>query len=180
VEKSTAQGARPTPAIRRPVLRKTLPELFQVKETILIPKEPYDPIGHADGLVRFIDENTVLVNDYSAIDKGFGRRLRAIFKKHRLEWEELPYLISGLGDDGIQSAIGCFINYLRVQQVIVVPTFGIKQDDRAVCRMEQLFPDATIVPLRCEDLARKGGVLNCCTWSLRTSGKFSSRHLTHV
>jgi agmatine deiminase len=65
------------------------------------------------------------------------------------------------------------MNYLRVEKVIVMPTFGSKQDDRAVGRMERLFRDATIVPLRCEDLARKGGVLNCCTWSLRTSGKIS-------
>jgi agmatine deiminase len=69
------------PEIRRPLLRKKLQDLFKA-DTVFIPKEPFDPIGHADGLVRFINENTVLVNDYSAIDKEFGRRLRAIFTRH--------------------------------------------------------------------------------------------------
>lgn len=34
-------------------------------EVIIIPTEEDDIIGHADGMVRFLDNKTVLVNDYS-------------------------------------------------------------------------------------------------------------------
>lgn len=154
--------------IPRAELRKKLQELFQGANYIFVPKEPFDPIGHSDGLVRFIDNDTVLVNDYSRIDKEYGRRLRAALRKHRLNIEEIPYFIEGETEEGIQSAVGCYANYLRTEKVIVMPIFGVKHDDAAVRRMDKLFPGTTIVPLRCEDLARKGGVLNCCTWSFRT------------
>lgn len=154
---------------RQSALRKELERLFQVDECIFIPKEPFDLIGHSDGIVRFINDETVLVNDYSGIDKDYGRRLRTVLTKHRFEIEELPYFIENKREQGIDSAVGCFINYLRTENVIVMPTFGTRHDDNAICRLEKLFPGTPVVPLRCEELACKGGVLNCCTWSLRTS-----------
>ena len=56
-------------------MRETLRDELRVAELIVIPKEPYDEIGHADGMVRFLDAKTVLVNDYSEVDPDFGQRL---------------------------------------------------------------------------------------------------------
>jgi agmatine deiminase len=36
--------------------------LLQVEQIVIVPQEPGDFIGHADGMVRFIDENSVLMN----------------------------------------------------------------------------------------------------------------------
>jgi agmatine deiminase len=146
-------------------LRQELSQLFQVQDCLIIPKEPYDPIGHVDGIVRFLDDSTVLVNDYSAIDKDYGRRLRSLLRKHRLDYEEIPYSIEQKTEDGIPSAAGCYINYLRTEKLIVLPTFGTKKDEEVLRRVESLFRGTTVVPLRCEEMARRGGVLNCCTWS---------------
>src|SRR4029079_14048869 len=46
------------PRFRPQNLRKKLQRLFQA-ECIFVPREPYDPIGHSDGLVRFLDDTTV-------------------------------------------------------------------------------------------------------------------------
>lgn len=171
----TEKVFKENPEVRRPALRKELLQLFQVEDCIIIPKEPIDPIGHADGIVRFIDEGTVLINDYSMIDKDYGRRLRAVLKKHRLLCVEVPYFVEGTAPEGVPSALGCWINYLRTESLIVVPAFGLKQDGDACKKLESVFPLATVVQLRCEDLARKGGVLNCCTWSIRTNSKTPSQ-----
>ena len=51
--------------------RKLLAELeglLEVGRIILIPPEPGDVTGHADGVVRFVDVGTVVVNDYREID----------------------------------------------------------------------------------------------------------------
>jgi hypothetical protein len=32
--------------------------------------------------------------------------------------------------------------------------------------LERLQPEATVVPLRCEGLPNKGGVLNCVAWTV--------------
>lgn len=42
-----------------------LKSTFRVDEVFLIPQQPGDFIGHADGMIRFIDDNTVLINDFS-------------------------------------------------------------------------------------------------------------------
>ena len=60
------------PGVERPRLRDRLRALLEVDRLILIPKEPYDKIGHADGMVRFVDSTTVLVNDYAILDPMFG------------------------------------------------------------------------------------------------------------
>jgi agmatine deiminase len=51
---------------------------LQVEQVIIIPQEPKDFVGHADGMVRFIDENTVLVNRYpkNKTYEEFGYNLR--------------------------------------------------------------------------------------------------------
>jgi agmatine deiminase len=71
------------PSIERPRLRKRLEELFQA-ECIFIPKEPYDAVGHADGVVRFVSEERVLINDYSGVDPGYGARLRDVLQSRGL------------------------------------------------------------------------------------------------
>jgi len=47
-------------------VRAELRRCLEVDEIIVIPCEPYDIIGHADGMVQFIDDKTVLLNDYDA------------------------------------------------------------------------------------------------------------------
>lgn len=46
-----------------------LKSIFCVEDVLLIPQQPGDFIGHADGMIRFIDDHTVLINDYSR-EKG--------------------------------------------------------------------------------------------------------------
>ena len=43
----------------------SLTELFEVDKIIFIPTDEDDIFGHADGMVRFIDDDTVLINNYS-------------------------------------------------------------------------------------------------------------------
>ena len=58
--------------------------------------------------------------------------------------------------------------FLRVGDLVVVPVYGAAQDDAACRKLEELLPGARIVPLRCEGLAREGGVLNCVSWTGRS------------
>ena len=42
-------------------IRKKLRDLFEKAEIIIIPRLPGDYIGHSDGIVRFLDNKTVLI-----------------------------------------------------------------------------------------------------------------------
>jgi len=151
----------------RAELRQKLQGLLQVDQLIVIPKEPLDPIGHSDAVVRFIDEHSVLVNDYAQADPEYGERLVKVLRHHDLAIETLPYHPEKEVRAGIPSAVGCYTNFLRTEKVLVAPVFGTEQDDAALRKLKTVFPDLPIAPLTCTDLAREGGILNCASASYR-------------
>jgi agmatine deiminase len=128
-------------------------------------------IGHADGVVRFIAEDRVLINDYTAIDPGYGERLHSLLERKGLQVETLPRFGEGdAGADGIASAVGIYINYLRVGDVVVVPGYDTPEDEVALEMARQAMPDARVFQLPCWDLAEEGGVLNCVSWTIKRKG----------
>ena len=157
------------PSIERPRLRSRLEDIFQA-ECIFIPKEPYDTVGHSDGVVRFVGEDRVLINDYSAVDPGYGTRLRGLLEKKGMEVETLPMFQENArrksGD--LQSAVGLYINHLRVGNVVILPAFDRLEDEAALEKVRQIMPDARVFQLPCRSLAEMGGVLNCVSWTIKT------------
>jgi agmatine deiminase len=164
------------PAFERDQLRDRLRHLLDVDEVIVIPVEPGDLFGHSDGMIRFLDDETVLVNDYSKVDAAFGQRLRSRLRKVGLRMIELPYCPSPEVNEGIPSAVGCFANFLMVRGLVVVPSFGIPEDLAAMRVISEHAPDLTIRSIDCSDLAREGGVLNCATFTISTRLHESSTH----
>ena len=149
------------PGRKRPDLRDELRRLLRVEELIVVPKEPYDPFGHTDSMVRFLDEHMVLVNDYPVAESRFRGRLAAVLREHDLAIELVPYFHEKLTRNGIPSAVGCFTNFLQTSRVIVAPTYDTDKHHDATQRLQALFPKVPVVPLDATDLARDGGVFNC-------------------
>lgn len=150
-------------------IEKELRVRLRVEGLIFIPEEPRDIIGHSDGMVRFINNDTVIVNDYSSGDASFGRRLTRALQSHGLQMETLSYRPERRKFAGIESALGNYVNFLRVGNLIVLPRYGVAEDDRAVRQVEQLCPEATVTTIPSVGLAREGGVLRCVTWTVRVS-----------
>jgi agmatine deiminase len=170
----TERLLRENPGLARGDLLGTLREALRVEDLIVIPKEPYDVVGHADGVVRFLDDGLVVINDYSEVAPWYGRRLRSILRRAGLEWVELPYRPEDAIHDGIPSAFGCYANFLMVRGLIVVPAFGLPEDDIAVRIVEEHTGSSAVTSLDCSDLARGGGVLNCVTWTISVGQSSSS------
>jgi hypothetical protein len=59
----TDKVLRENPNFGKDELLKVFRERLHVDDVIVIPKEPYDVVGHADGVVRFLDEGTVAINE---------------------------------------------------------------------------------------------------------------------
>jgi len=150
------------PKRSRTGLVRKLAQIFQARITI-IPRENFDVIGHADGMVRFLTNDAVVINNYSDTAPRLQTRLTTILSKLGLQIEVLPYLPENRKRNGIPSAVGNYVNFLRVGNLIVLPAYGIPSDIQAKKQMERICPDAKVIPLFCKDLAREGGVLNCAT-----------------
>jgi agmatine deiminase len=169
----TEKVFKENPDRNRSDLRNKLQELLQVDELIVVPKEPFDRFGHTDAMVRFIDEHSVLVNDYSKVDPAFGERLLKVLRRYQLKIDTLPYFHEKRSRAGIPSAVGCFTNFLRTKKVLLAPVYGTKVDHVALRKLETVFSGLPIVTLDCTDLAREGGILNCVSATYHISPKIS-------
>ncbi len=138
-------------------------EMLLEAEVIIIPAIKGEATGHADGMIRFIDNDTVLINELG-YDNNWEERLLAVLKKHGLTYEPI-YIFEDKPDSGI----GIYINYLHVGNLIVVPFFKhLKQKNNKVLnQMKELFPDYTVEHVDATKLAKKEGVLNCATWNIK-------------
>ena len=111
-------------------------------EIIIIPayRPEYDFTGHADGMMRFIDSNTVLVNN---LDQDFKYMKDAIIKaldKANLKYINFPWFehkIKGNSDH----VIGIYLNYLEVGNLIVMPVFGVpgNRDVEALAKLKKVL-----------------------------------------
>ena len=134
-------------------------ELEQLLEAqiIIIPSLKSDMTGHADGMVRFRDDNTAVVND-TPYQNGLEQRILKRLKEHRINTIPFPYFDSK-GD----SAVGCYLNFLKTEQILFLPVFGADMDCKAIDTAQNIF-SKIIVPVNINEIAEQGGVLNCVSW----------------
>ena len=143
-----------------------LRSLLEVERLILIPTESGDPIGHSDGMVRFITRDAVAVNDYRSVDRKLGWEIRRRMEKVGLEVIAIPYRPDQDTLNSIPSASGNYVNFLRIGSLIVLPTFGLDEDVEVRTIIQGSSPSPA-ESLDCRELAKDGGVLNCCTWTIK-------------
>lgn len=152
------------PAIERGQLIKQLRELLQIDRLFFVPEQPNDFTGHSDGMVRFFDEHTVIINDYEREKRDFFRAFEIAIYNAGLDYIKIPY--NPYENKNYSQANGDYINYLEMENLVIIPTFGIKEDDKVVRQFEQLFKGYTIATIDSNDIAKDGGVLNCITWNI--------------
>ena len=155
------------PAYTRRALLSKLRKVLEVDEICTVPQQKGDIIGHADGMVRFIDEETVLVNDLSKEQPAYQEAFKKSLRCKGLRWVTMPYN-PYLNRSNLQ-ANGIYINYLQMRNLIVLPVFGLHEDDLAFRLMEQIFSGYHIEALDCNAIADHGGVLNCISWNVLES-----------
>ena len=124
---------------------------------LIIPSLKNDMTGHADGMVRFADENTVVTNAPLS-PYGFETKVKKSLQNYGFNVIDFPYFYSK-GD----SAVGCYLNFLETEQAIFLPVFGVDMDSEAVETAKNIF-NKTIIPVNINEIAKDGGVLNCISW----------------
>ena len=146
-------------------LIKTLEQQLKA-QVILIPslKKKNDMTGHADGMVRFVNENTVIGN-YVPSKKGLEQRIQSVLQGYGIDVIDFPYFSSSH-----DSAVGCYLNFLETERHIFLPVFGNELDDKAVASAKEIFAKM-IIPVNVNEIAREGGVLNCISWETKQTEK---------
>lgn len=136
-------------------------------EVCLIPWDRYEIFGHADGMVRPIDGNDILLNNYVDYDKSLRKRLLAKLHAHGFHVEELHY---DLPRPSKQS--WAYLNFLQLKNLIFVPALCLPEDPLALQQLQELYPGYKVIPVPgCQDLVRDGGALNCVSWTVKEERK---------
>ena len=135
------------------------------REVILIPWDKSDIFGHTDGLVRFINENTVLVNEHlpESYKITYNNFIASLISA-RLNIENM--IVGKTDSNSYIDATGLYLNFLEIGNIIFVPIFNLYTDDKAIKRFEKFFPHKKVIPVVSNEIAKDGGVLNCISWNV--------------
>ncbi len=139
-------------------LIKELHTTFQVEKIVIIPQDKYDEYGHADGMLRFINDDTVLINHNFKDDSVLANRL----KSAGLKTEFIEYNVKT--KDKLNWA---YLNFLQTKDLILLPKFGIDEDEHAIEQISIFYPDykEKIAQVELSEVVKLGGALNCITWT---------------
>lgn len=147
-------------------LIKKLHELFEVEKIVLIPWD-YDCIfGHADGMLRFINEDTVLISGfYEKVDMELTGQILKSLKKVKLDWEWLR--CSNKESEGNIA----YINFLQTNDLILIPMISRKEDNIAFEQLSKYYPNYAknkrIEQVDMTEIVKFSGALNCITWTTK-------------
>lgn len=146
------------PAYDKNTLLTELENLLEA-EIVIIPSLKSDMTGHADGVVRFIDEDTAIGNA-SPFKTGYEYRVKTALKERGISVIDFPYF-----DSGYKSAVGSYLNFSETEKHIFLPVFGDVRDETAVKRAREVF-GKEIIAVNINGIAEDGGALNCISWEI--------------
>lgn len=139
---------------------ETIKQKCALNELIIIPRQPYDMLGHSDGMVRWIDENSVLVNDFSNESKSFNDRLIRSLKKYGLNIKFMKY---GEGFFSKTRDWGAYLNFIKINSLLIVPVYGTDDDYVAIEQIKKIYGGCKVETINLSEIIELGGALHCIT-----------------
>ena len=139
---------------------ETIKQKCALNELIIIPRQPYDMLGHSDGMVRWIDENSVLVNDFSNESKSFNDKIIKALTHHGLEIKFMKY---GSSFFTKKRDWGAYLNFLKINGILIVPIYGIDVDGVAVEQIKKIYSGCRVETINLSEIIELGGALHCIT-----------------
>ncbi len=139
-------------------------------EIIIIPQINTDMTGHADGMIRFVDQNTILGNDRNQEYKYWIDGINKVCKNHNLKYIDIPFFENReINKKYPYNAIGCYVNYLEVDNLILLPVFEVEgnKDKEVLELFKSIFPNRIIETINYNEIGFFGGLLNCTTWTIK-------------
>ncbi len=131
-------------------------------EPVFFEYDTRDKIAHADGYIRYAGNNLIILNEFDKYDGHYAPKLT---KMVRSLGYDIVYMPCGVPvKAGPFNAIGVYINYLKINDLILVPQFGLKEDVMAIRISREIFIGCEVVAVNCKEIAKDGGVLNCISW----------------
>jgi agmatine/peptidylarginine deiminase len=131
-----------------------------------------DTDGHIDTLARFADPQTILYATTTPEDPDHAGlaamrdELAALRTATGAPYRLVPLPPPGMHFEGGRRLPATYANFLIVNGAVLLPVYGVANDDVAVRTVADCFPGRQIVPVDCRALIRQNGSLHCVTMQL--------------
>jgi agmatine deiminase len=127
-----------------------------------------DTDSHIDTLARFVDKDTIMyVTCKDILDEHFDAlqkmelQLQTFAKHYDLNLIPLPFCDPLYYED--ERLPATYANFLIINAAVLVPTYGVKQDQEALAIFRDFFKDREVIGIDCSVLVRQHGSLHCVT-----------------
>lgn len=127
--------------------------------------------GHVDTVARYVAPGVVLTMEATAASDPNRDALRQMVQDLRaardargrkLEVVTVPTPGAVLDPDG-EIMAASYVNFYIANGAVVVPVYGVPQDDVACTVIGGLFPGRRVVPVSARELLEGGGAFHCIT-----------------
>lgn len=146
-----------------------LHSVFDFQKMIITPRLTLEETGHVDLLVKLASADTVLVSEADSPSTAeVLRKTRRLFERET-NATGAPYRVLGLPTPGLYlnwmtyTIRRAYTNALTVNGRVLVPVFGVRQDEIALRVYEEAMPDYEIIPIDSAVGINGGGAVHCMT-----------------
>ncbi|WKK81993.2 agmatine deiminase family protein [Marivirga arenosa] len=129
-------------------------------------EEKDDMTGHIDGMMRFVDGNTLIGNDLNQEYKAIKNSIENLCEKNNFKYINMPFFTD---HENHYSAIGVYVNFLEIADVILFPIFNHpkQKNEQALQTIHDAFPKRNIISINIDAIGKHGGLMNCISWCLK-------------
>jgi len=160
------------PGMSRTDIEKSLRDYLGVTNIVWLGEglQGDDTDGHIDNLARFVNPTTVLAlteedgaeANYAALKDNWERLVRSRDQNGK-QWNLVKMPAPGSVMEGGRRLAASYVNFYIANRAVLVPTFGHRNDTRAIDILKDCFPEREIAAIPCRDLAVGGGSIHCVT-----------------
>ena len=149
-------------------IQKQLKEIFA--SSLLVLQNGYhlgdDTDSHIDTLARFVNEKTIFYSQSS--DKksenhlslqAMENELKELATKHNLELVPIPNPAQQYYQN--RPIISTYLNFIIINSVVIVPTFGDEKDESTLRVFGRYFPTREVIGFGANVFSRQNGSLHC-------------------
>jgi len=147
---------------RAETLRDDLRRALGLDRLAVIPREPGDITGHADGMVKWLHPGLLAVSSY---DEPLRSKVLGALSRDfpGVELIEVPYAPTQGLWRGWPTASGDYVNALTTERAFYMPVYGLPADDAAVAAFTRIST-REVVAIDASGVSVMGGAVHCLSW----------------
>lgn len=143
---------------------------FQAWQNIVLPEPSLDSTGHVDMFMKVLNENTILVGQYTPDQTDYAMLEQAASQLSQLtNGEGQPWQIIRIPQPEVYYSnfvipvVRTYTNAQMVNNIVVVPVYDLPSDEEALDIYRNALPGKEVIGVNANGIIESGGAWHCVT-----------------